>query len=204
MNHGIQHGTALVHTDDHPPLIVLLHTGVEIHILQYDLPALLIVVLQIHADGLPHVQISGRLHRAAGVAVDPPEKGNPDLLLQLPCDLLRHLPHDISGQSQHLSLHHVLQLQNGLQQLLVGLQLPEHLRIRQKLRHVVLFQRMSLQNLHRPLRKQLLDLAEPMGHGESGALSASFFVFTDLLILPILSGIQIVQHILHFHVLDII
>ena len=114
MNHGIQHGTALVHSDNDPPGIVFPGPAVKIYLLQNQPLFLPVVVLQIPADGLADIQVPHGLYGAWGVPVQVSQKGSADLLIQFFGNLLGHLSHNLPCRIQDFPLHQVLQLQNGL------------------------------------------------------------------------------------------
>ena len=201
VDHGIQHGTALVHTDYHPPLMIPFYPGVKIHPLQYQLFPLSVIILEIFPYGFLYIQIAQAPNRAPAGAVQPPLQRPAHILLQFGHDLLRHLAHDLPGQIQYFPLHHVLQSHDGLQQFPVGLQTAQHFRIREKFRHLIFFQGMTLHNLHGLFGKQFFHLMEPPGHGELRTLAAPPAIFPNLLFLPVFPGIQVIQYFLHTHII---
>ena len=125
-------------------------------------------VLEVGADGAVPVDVRcrGRLIRAGPVerAGDrgPGPLGEPRL--QLGDDPADHLPGGLLG----LLRHHPVQRQQRADQVHVGLDRLQHLRLQQQPGQVEPLDRVGLHHLHHRAREVLPDVAEPAGHPRRG------------------------------------
>ena len=135
----------------------------ETQLFDDQLAALDVKVLEVAAHGARCIEVLRHGHWRMAKSIQFAGQRLAHFRFELATDLFDHLANDLARHLENFALQVATQREQRAQQLLVGLQALQRLRIGDELGEAIAIERVLLDDLDRVLRKQLAHFAEP-GH----------------------------------------